>query len=173
MHKFVLATALLVTSLTANASIELLSGETYSSSFTLVSDGGAFKETDLYWDAGILVNFAGPSADATFTAYEDTAGTQEVFSSTIFNLFSGNRRFLGSNQGLFNDFNGSFRITNTGANAIELVDVIVSNFAGTALPSNVATATITPSAVPIPAAGWLLGSTLLGLFGVGRSKASS
>lgn len=172
MHKFLLTTALLLTSLAANSSVVLLSGETFSSPFTLASVGSAFKETDFNWEAGVLINFAGPSANATFTAYEDTAGAQEVFSSPIFGLFSGNRRFLGSNQDLFSDFNGSFSITNTGTNSIELVDVIVSNFAGVLLPSNVATATITPSAVPAPAAGWLLASTLLGLFGVRRRNAT-
>ncbi len=163
MYKLLLVATLLIASLSAKSAVVLEGGETFTSSFTLVSDGGAFKETDFNWDVGILLNFDEPSAAATFTAYEDALGSQEVFSSPIFGLFSGNRSFLGSNQDLFSDRNGSFSITNTGSASIELVDVVISNFAGNILPSNVATATITPSPVPLPAAVWLFASALFGI----------
>ncbi len=170
MYKLLFAAALFSASFSANSSVSLQTGETFFSSFSLIAQGNGFKETDFFWDLGALINFVGPSADVTLTAYEDIAGTQQVFSSAFFNLFSGSRSFSGSGDPLFEDFNGSFRITNAGANSIELVDVVVSNFAGDVAPSFVATATITPSAVPLPAAGWLLLPALLSVVGLGRKR---
>lgn len=171
MHKVLFAAALFAASFSAQSSVTLHTGESFFSSFSLISQGNGFKETDFFWDLGALINFAGPSAGVTLTAYEDLAGTQQVFTSPFSILFSGGRSFLGSHETLFEDFNGSFRITNTGADSIELVDVIVSNFAGDLAPSFVATATITPSAVPLPAAVWLFLPALLGLVGLGRKSA--
>tara|TARA_R110002073_G_scaffold43636_7_gene121718 strand:- start:200 stop:721 length:522 start_codon:yes stop_codon:yes gene_type:complete len=168
MRKLLLAAALLATSFAANSAVTLHSGDAYFASFSLVSDGNAFKETDLFWDVGALVNFAGPSADLTVTAYEDIAGTQQVFSGAFPSLFSGGRGYIGSNDDVFSDLSGSFRITNTGTNAVEVVEVVVSNFAGSIAPSFVATATITPSAVPLPAAAWLFVPVVAGLLRIGR-----
>ncbi len=168
MRKLFLAAALLATSFAANSAVTLNSGDAYFASFSLVSEGSAFKPTDFFWDVGALVNFVGPQADLTFTAYEDIAGTQQVFSAAFPNLFSGGPDYIGSNDDLFGDLNGSFRITNTGTNAVELVEVVVSNFAGSIEPSFVATATITPAAVPLPAAAWLLMPALAGLIGIRR-----
>lgn len=168
MHKLFLAAALLVTSFAANSAVTLPSGGTYFGSFSLVSQAEGFKETDFFWDVGALVNFAGPSAALTFTAYEDIAGTQAVFSADFPNLFSGGRDFIGSYDNLFVDLNGSFRITNTGTNAVEIVEVVVSNFAGSLAPSFVATQTIIPAAVPLPAAAWLFVPAVAGIFRIGR-----
>ncbi len=170
MYKLLFGAMLLATSFSAQSSVTLNTGESFFSPFSLISQGDGFKETDFFWDLGAQINFAGPSAGATLTAYEDLAGTEQVFTSPFSFLFSGGRSFLGSNNALFEDLNGSFRITNTGANSIELVDVIVSNFAGDVAPSFVATATITPSAVPLPAALWLFLPALLGVFGLGRKR---
>lgn len=170
MLKTFLTSALLITSISAHSSIVLQSGESFSSSFNLTDDGEAFKITDFYWDAGILLNFSDTSADVTFTAYEDTAGTQQVFSGSLFEPQSGLRTYLGSPMTLFSDLDGRFTITNNGTGDIEVIDIIISNFAGNTLPSNIATATITPSAVPVPAAVWLFGSGLIGLLGISRRK---
>ena len=167
MHKLILTSALVLSSFTANASIVLQSGESFSSSFNLVSEGEAFKPTDFFWDASVLTSFTG-SASATFTAFENTDFTQSFFTSEIFGLTSGVRSDFGSFDSAFTDLNGAFTITNNGVDDIQLTDVIISNFAGTASPSNIATVTITPSAVPVPAAAWLFGSGLLGLIGVAR-----
>lgn len=48
-----------------------------------------------------------------------------------------------------------------------------ANFSDTALFSFTGQGVITPSAVPVPAAIWLLGSALLGLFGVKRAKTAA
>lgn len=167
MHKLILTSVLLFCSFTANSSLILQSGESFSSSFNLISEGEAFKETDFFWDAGILTSFTG-SASVTFTAFENTNLTQSFFSSEIFGLTSGVRSNLGSFDSAFTDFDGSFTITNNGVNDVELTDIIISNFAGSVLPSNIATVTITPSAVPVPAAVWLFISGLIGLVGFAR-----
>ena len=169
MHKLILTSILLFSSFTAHASLILQSGESFSSSFNLVSDGQAFKPTDFSWDASILTSFTG-SASVSFTAFENADFTQSFFTSEIFGITSGVRSNLGSFDSAFSDLNGAFTITNNGVNDVDLTDVIISNFAGTALPSNIATVTITPSAVPVPAAIWLFGSGLIGLAGIARRK---
>ncbi len=170
MYKSIFTAALLATSLNANSSIILNSGESFSSSFSLISVGEAFKPTDFYWDAGILMSFTSPSANVSFTAYENTDFSGEFFSSEIFAPSSTERNYLGSYASAFDDKEGSFRITNNGTAQIELFDIIISNFSGSLLPSNIATTTITPSAVPVPAAIWLFTSGIVGLVGVGRLK---
>lgn len=169
MYKLILTSALLFSSFTANSSIVLSNGESFSSSFNLFSEGEAIKPTDFSWDASILTSFSG-TADVTFTAFENPDLTQSFFSSDIFGITSDVRSNLGSFDNAFADLNGSFTITNNGANDIELTDVIISNFAGSIFPSNIATVTITPSAVPVPAAVWLFASGLLGLTGIARKN---
>lgn len=165
MHKLIISTALVFTSLTANASVILNGGDSFSSSFALTSEGDTFKITDFFWDAVAGVSLiSDTSGELTLNLYEDIAGTNLVFSASTSLSHSQNTAFSaligGGNNPLFTDFDGSFTLTNTGTSQLELLDVAVSNFAGTLLPSNVATATITPSAVPLPAAAWLMISGL-------------
>lgn len=171
MYKTIATAVLLSANLTANASIILDAGESYFSSFTLSSDGDKFKVTDFFWDAE--VNIFNPSAfgSLTLTLYEDTLGINEVYSFTnswVTGAGATLTRVFGSNDSLFTDLNGSFTLTNTSSrgDSLTLNSVTISNFAGSILPSNVATTTITPSAVPLPAAAWLLlsGIGVLGLF---------
>jgi len=166
MRKLIIASTLLLASINTNAAIVLNSGTSYSASFVLQSVAEAYKSTDFFWDAGVMMNFTDPSATINFSAYENAGDTSAFFSGSTTAYTSGERFYFGSYDSGFTDFNGTFTITNSGASQIELVDVIISNFAGTLVPSNVATATITPSAVPLPAAGWLMLSAIgaLGLF---------
>ena len=178
MYKIIVATLILVTSLTANASVILNSNDSFSSSFTLSSDGGKFKDTDFFWDVFANVSLlSDTSGELTLTLYEDIAGTNQVHSSSASLFFSQlNTPFSdllgGGDNGLFADFNGSFTLENTGSSQIELFDVTISNFAGSLAPSNVATTTIVASTtvVPVPAAAWLFGSGVFALFGLSRFR---
>lgn len=88
-------------------------------------------------------------------------------------------RFTGSSDTFVN-----FLFSNGGLNAGEssnffFLDTTATNFAKTAMfdmtgtglgPISSSFAAYSPSAVPVPAAGWLLGSGLLGLVGMARRK---
>lgn len=173
MSKVFTLIALLLTSFHANSSIVLNSGESFSSSFNLVSDGERFKVTDLFWEVYAEIEvFAFTSGELTLTVFEDSSFTTEIFSSTN-NLGSfaidtiNERKIGGANPFAFTDFDGSFIIENTGADPFGIHTITVANFAGSEIPSLAAFATITPAAVPLPAAGWLLISAI-GLLGTFR-----
>ena len=175
MYKFITATIMLLASFVANSSIILNTGESFSSAFSLISDGAKFKETDFFWDVVANISIVtDTTAELTLTLYEDTAGTNQVLSSSDSYFFDvPNTPFSslidGGDTGLFTDFDGSFTLKNTGISQIELFEVTISNFAGILDPSNVATATIVPSAVPLPAAAWLMLSGI-GALGLIRRK---
>ena len=178
MYKLIAAIAIVFTStltcLNANASVILNAGESFSSAFTLNSDGDKFKVTDFFWDAEVKVFNPSAFGSLTLTLYEDTLGINQVYSSTsswVTGAGATTTSVFGSNDSLFTDFNGSFTLTNTSlrGDSLTLHDVTISNFAGTLGPSNVATTTITPSAVPLPAAAWLMLSGL-GVLGLLRRK---
>ena len=171
MNKILMMIALSVAALSTNASVILSTGDSYSTSFALVSDGDAFKATDNFCD--INLSFAsGPiaSADVHLDLFENPNATALVLSDAIaFNNFD-SFLYVG-NQPFFSDHDGALTVTYTGAGSIELNEIFVANFSGTLDPSSVAFATIDPSVsqVPLPAAGWLMLSGL-GLLGFVRRK---
>jgi len=182
MYKTIATAFLALTSLSANAAVTLGNGESYSSAFELVSYADAAKLTDNFWEVGLGVidennqPFSAPTGApsyVTLTLYENTNFTNEVFSGT-----QNTRDWMGDygvyfwgNSSLFTDLNGSFTVSYSGDNNANLFEVVISNFAGSLAPSNVASIYIdpTPSAVPLPAAAWLMISGL-GVLGLLRRK---
>lgn len=178
MKKMMLTFLLLATANLSQAAIVLNSGDTYTTAFSLQSDGDYFKLTDNYWEVIVeLIDsdnlpFSTPIAPSTITLdlYEDPGATSQVFSMTedTSMWFSDYGILFAGFEGLFADHDGSLRITYNGPGSATLSGVIVSNFAGTLAPSNVATTRILPEAlapVPLPAAVWLFlsGAALLGM----------
>jgi hypothetical protein len=173
MNKILVVIALLATGLSANASVIIGSGESFSTSFQLISDGDVFKETDAFWEVNLVFS-AGPvdAAGIGLTLFENSDGTGQLVSGA-FGFSNFDQVLFSGELGYFQDHDGSLTITNTGTGSVELTEIFVANFSGTLNPSAVAFATIVPSgtavaAVPVPAAGWLMLSGLLGLVGVFR-----
>jgi len=174
MFKNLFLAALLFTTFNSNASVVLNSGKSFSSSFFLPDNGEIFKINDFFWEVYAEMNLlSDTSGEVTLNVFENTDFSNPFFSAptsinspsnTVFSELIG-----GGFSPLFSDRTGSFIITNTGTSIIELVQVHVANFAGTTGPSNVAYAKVTPSAVPLPAAGWLMLSTM-GMLSIFRHK---
>lgn len=180
MYKIILPILLLISSINAQAAIVMSNGDTFSAAFTMESAPNAWKVTDYYWEVFVPLfdNDNSPfsvgiaESTATITLYENTDFTQVVASETqdVSMWMADYGLFLGGFDGAFADHDGSISISFNGLATAEAVldDIIIRNFAGLLAPSNVAVASITPtvSAVPVPAAVWLLGSAIgaLGLF---------
>jgi len=183
MKKTLLTAALISTSLSANSSIILQDGDSYSTGFNLTSVAEGNKFTDNFWEVivGIYDRDNDPfrlpvvnPSTVTLTLYENTNLTNQVYSETL-----DTRDWFGDYGVLFTDFNsfftdldGGLTVTYNGGTQATLLDISIANFAGTLTPSNIASIYIDPqvSAVPVPAAAWLFGSGLLGLVGFSRRK---
>jgi hypothetical protein len=157
----------------SQAAVILDSGDSFSSSFNLVSDGDVFKETDLFWDVltttQLIDSFQG---NLTITMFEnsDFTGFLQTYEDRI-STFP-RTVIAGGDEAYFTDLNGSFTIQNTGSSQIILNEITIASFAGNIPPSGVAFDTITPSPVPLPAAAWLMISGL-SVFGFLRKKTSN
>lgn len=174
------ASIMLLSSIGCNAALILADGESFSASFTLESNGDAFKLTDNYWDILVPIidsnnpPFSMPSANSSFitlTLFENTDFTSLLFSSTqdTSNWFSDfGLLFFGENN-FFEDQDGSLRITYSGLGEASFIDnILVANFSGTEAPSNVAFASIVPepsvqvpNPVPAPVGFALIGVCML------------
>jgi len=180
MFKKIILAVLLLTTYHSNATVVLNSGESFSSSFFLPDEGEIFKVTDFFWEIHAQMSLlSDTSGELTVSVFENTDfSSQSFLAPSPINFSSLNTVFssliAGGDTPLFTDRTGSFIITNTGTSIIELSHIHVSNFAGNTGPTNVAYTKITPSAVPLPAAGWLMLSTLgiLGMFSDKKKKPS-
>jgi len=80
---------------------------------------------------------------------------------------------VGTGSGVWREFTASWTATSTGAIDLELLE-LSTGFGGNDYALDDISLTFTdagdPSAVPLPAAGWLLIGGLAGLFGLGRKR---
>lgn len=180
MNKLVLSSLLISCSLSTQASVILQNGDSYSTAFTMQSMPDFYKLTDNYWESILeLVDSANPpyeyngSGSVTLTLYENTDYTHQVFSWTedSSNWMADYGIPFWGNDGLFNDLDGSLTVTYNGAGSAELHGIHISNFAGVLAPSNVARTSIYPTAVPVPAALWLMLSGIGALGFLRKNKA--
>lgn len=183
MYKSTLAAVLLATSLTANSSIILQDGESYSSSFNLSSTANGSSLTDNYWEVVVAIYdkdndpFKLPvitASSVTLTLFENTDYSSQVYSQTLDtrDWIADYGVLFGGFNTLFADLDGSFVISYNGGQQATLLDVAVRNYAGSLAPSYIAQTVINPvaSPVPVPAALWLFVSGIIGLTGFSRFK---
>jgi len=167
MIKFLTILTFLLSSFYANASIVLNNGESFSSSFELQDDGEAFKITDFYWEALAEVSrISDAPGELTMTFFNNSNQFVTPINNPINNPIT--EVLAGGFSPIFSR-SGSFTLTNTGTSQLEIFLVTIADFSGAIQPSNIAIDTITPSAVPLPAAGWLMLSTI-GMLGMFRDK---
>jgi len=165
-------------------------GVTVTATGSSVDDSTAFAYMDSYWNAraglGVCKNLngnqCGPSSDDNVT-YNETL--KLVFDSTVsldsLRLVNGDHytNFIGDFQIRINE-NNSLLHTLSLAELPILSDFVGHTFEFISLAGSNPDSreefyinTLEVSAVPLPAAAWLFGSALLGLFGFSRRKANT
>ena len=176
MKKTILASAIALTALAsvnANADVavsNMVFGNTYAAGGTLTDagNGNIFSIDPFYghaWTAAQQTVFMDSSA-----TWNGTSGQGAFdFDSAIAGM-TGDQRAVG----MFFDWNSS-----TGIAVLEIFDCVAGTCSGNGVPMAngpfagsiaVFNGTGSVSAVPVPAAAWLMGSGLLGLVGVARRR---
>ena len=160
-----LITILAIAALATNASAALI---TWTLTDVLFSDGGT-ASGEFTYDAttGIYSNFNVQTTAGAYTSGSTYNGTTStVFSSFEFQYYT----TLNISPGTAMDMYYTDALTDAGGTTtLFYFDETVDAFA---TYRHASTGTLVGvSAVPIPAAGWLFGSGLVGLIGVARKKA--
>ena len=155
MKRIILASLFAFNSTTAQASVVLQDGESFSTSFTMQSYPDIYKLTDNYWESILeLVDSSNPpyayngTGSVSLTLYENTDYTNQVFSWTedSSNWLADYGIPFSGNDSLFSDLDGSLTVTYNGSGTAELFGIHIRNYAGSLAPSNVASASIYPTA---------------------------
>jgi len=163
---------------TTGSSSVVTNSVSYGGTNYSATDGSYFVELtadsslsqNISWAAGETMSF-----DWAFLAFD----YDPYFDSSFFSVFNGaslvkaltlaDVASVGDyGETIWNTF--SYTFVNAGAGQMTFG---VSNLGDNAFSSKLLIDNVSPSAVPVPAAVWLFGSALMGLFGVSRRKSTA